>query len=248
MQQGICNKPSNTKKQHSRHINLRKFDHFHTTKNDMADNYLEKRYEETLGSNRPKVKRIGHTMDQLLLRNRSHRGYNKAYVVSRAELERIVSVCTKLPSGCNQQVLRYWLVTRDSGADIVLRNIRLGAALPELHLPLPGTEPEAFIVCCSTVKESKLVDLDLGIALQSMALKTVEMGLNALMIGAFNQAKLQEELGLPYPPLMLMAVGKGTDRIELVPSDADAPRAYYRKDGIHYVPKVRIDELILNHA
>ena len=83
----------------------------------MADNYLEKRYEETLGSAKPKVKRIGNTVDSLLSRSRSHRAYKKAYVVSRAELERIVGVCTKLPSGRNQQVLRYWLVTRDTGAD-----------------------------------------------------------------------------------------------------------------------------------
>lgn len=213
----------------------------------MADNYLEKRYEETLGSNRPKVKRIGNPIDTLLLKNRSHRGYNRNYVVSRAELERIVSVCTKLPSGCNQQVLRYFLVTRDSGADRVLQLIRLGAALPELHLPLPGTEPEAFIICCSVAKESKLVDIDLGIALQSMALKATEMGLNALMIGAFDHEKLREAFLLPCDPLMVLAIGKGTDRIELVPTPADAPRAYYRRDGIHYVPKVRLDDLILNH-
>lgn len=212
----------------------------------MADNYLEKRYEETLGCNRPKVKRIGHTVDELLLRSRSHRGYNKNYVVSRAELERIVGVCSRIPSGCNQQVLRFYLVTRDSGADRVMPLVRMGAALPELHLPFPGTEPEAFIVCCSTVKENKLVDIDLGIALQSMALKAVEMGLNTLMIGAFNREKLQEVLQLPLEPLMLLAVGKGTDRIELVPTDADAPRAYYRRDGIHYVPKVKASELLLN--
>ena len=214
----------------------------------MADNYLEKRYEETLGSARPKVKRVGNTVDSLLLRSRSHRGYNKNYVVSRAELERIVGVCTKLPSGCNQQVLRYWLVTKDTGADRVLPLIKVGAALPELHLPLPGTEPEAFIVCCSAAPEGKLVDIDLGIALQSMALKAVEMGLNTLMIGAFNREKRREALALPCEPLMLLAVGKGTDRIELVPTAADAPRAYYRRGGVHYVPKVRLDDLILNHA
>lgn len=214
----------------------------------MADNYLEKRYEETLGANRPKVKRIGNTVDSLLLRSRSHRGYNKNYVVSRAELERIVGVCTKLPSGCNQQALRFWLVTKDTGADRLLPLLKMGAALPELHLPFVGTEPEAFIICCSVAPESKLVDIDLGIALQSMALKAVEMGLNTLMIGAFNREKVREAFALPYDPLMLLAVGKGTDRIELVPTSADEPRAYYRRDGVHYVPKVRLNDLILNHA
>lgn len=214
----------------------------------MADNYLEKRYEETLGSNRPKIKRIGHTVDELLTKNRSTRGYNKNYVVSRAELERIVGVCTRIPSGCNQQTLRYYLVTKDTGADRVLPLVKMGAALPELHLPFPGTEPEAFIICCSVAAESKLVDIDLGIALQSMALKAVEIGLNTLMIGAFNREKLRAEFDLPYEPLMVLAVGKGAERIELVPTDADAPRAYYRRDGVHYVPKVRLGDLIINHA
>ena len=211
----------------------------------MADNYLEKRYEETLGSARPKVKRVGNTVDSLLLRSRSHRGYNKNYVVSRAELERIVGVCTKLPSGCNQQVLRYWLVTKDTGAARVLPLIKLGGALPELHLPFPGTEPEAFIVCCSTVAESPLVDVDLGIALQSMLLKAVEMGLNGLIIGAFNREKLREAFDLPYTPLMVLAIGKGDERIELTPIAEGESHAYYRRDGVHYVPKVRTADLII---
>ena len=145
-------------------------------------------------------------------------------------------------------MLRYWLVTKETGADRLLPLLKMGAALPELHLPVEGTEPEAFIICCSVAPESKLVDIDLGIALQSMALKAVEMGLNTLMIGAFNREKVKEAFSLPLEPLMLLAVGKGADRIELVPTGADAPRAYYRRDGVHYVPKVRLDDLILNHA
>ena len=211
----------------------------------MADNYLEKRYEETLGANKPKVKRIGHTVDSLLLKNRSTRGYKKSYVVSPNELERIVGVCTKIPSARNQQVLRFRLVTRDSGANQVLPLIKMGAALPDLHLPFPGTEPEAFIVICSTVDESPLVDIDLGIATQSMLLKAAEMGLNGLIIGAFNRTKLQETIDLPYPPLLVLAIGKGDEHIELIPIDEGENHSYYRKEGIHYVPKVRIADLII---
>ena len=203
----------------------------------MADNYLEKRYEATLGA--------GHTLDELLLKNRSHRGYLKDYVVSRAELERIVSVCSRIPSACNQQVLRYHLVTKGPESDIILRNIRLGAALPELHLPFPGTEPEAFIVVCSTVPETKLVDIDLGIAIQSMLLKAVEMGLNGIAIGAFNRENVKCGLDLTIEPLMILAIGKGTDRIQLVPIHEEDSHAYYREDGTHCVPKIPAAELVV---
>ncbi len=211
----------------------------------MADNYLEKRYEEVFGSGHTKVKRVGHTLDELLLKNRSQRGYLKDYVVRREELERIVGVCSKIPSARNQQVLRFRLVTRDTGADKVLQNIKLGAALPELHLPLPGTEPEAFIVVMSSAPESKMVDIDLGIALQSMMLKAVEMGLNALVIGAFNKANVTKELVLPYEPLMILAIGKGIEKIELTPIAPEDSHAYYRKEGIHYVPKIAAKDLIV---
>ena len=211
----------------------------------MADNYLEKRYEETLGSGKIRVKKIGHTVDELLLKNRSTRGYKKAYQVSRSELERIVAVCSRIPSARNQQVLRFRLVTHDSGADQVLPLVKMGAALPELHLPFPGTEPEAFIVVCSTIEENPMVDIDLGIAAQSMLLKAVEMGLNGLIIAAFNRTKLQEVLALPYPPLLVLAIGKSDERIELTPIGERESHAYYRKEGIHYVPKVRAGELII---
>jgi nitroreductase len=211
----------------------------------MADNYLEKRYEETLGNGKIRVKKIGHTVDELLTKNRSTRGYKKAYVVSQAELERIAGVCTRIPSARNQQVLRMKLVTRDSGADRVLPLIKMGAALPELHLPFPGTEPEAFIIVCTTVDENRMVDIDLGIAAQSMLLKAVEMGLNGLIIAAFNRSKLQETFGLPYTPLLVLAIGKGDERFELTPISADESHAYYRRDGIHCVPKVRLDDLLI---
>lgn len=205
----------------------------------MADNYLEKRYEETLGNGKIRVKKIGYTVDELLTKNRSTRGYKKAYKVSRSELERIAGVCTRIPSARNQQVLRMRLVTHDSGAALVLPLIKMGAALPELHLPFPGTEPEAFIVVCSTVAENPMVDIDLGIAAQSMLLKAVEMGLNGLIIAAFNRAKLQEALSLPYPPLLVLAIGKGDEHIELKPIGESESHAYYREGGVHYVPKVR---------
>lgn len=211
----------------------------------MADNYLEKRYEETLGTQKPKVKRVGKTLDDLLRKNRSTRGYYKPYVVKESELRRIVEVCTRVPSACNQQVLRFLPVTKETGADKVLPLIKMGAALPELHLPLMGTEPEAFIICCSTAKETPLVDMDLGIVAQSMLLKATEMGLNGLIIGAFNREHLREAFALPYPPLLVLAIGKGAERIELTPIGADESHAYYRKEGVHYVPKVRLDDLII---
>ena len=157
----------------------------------MADNFLESRFDELRnGRKQTIIKQVGQSLDSLLLKNRSFRGYDIQHKVSMETLKTIVGVNAKIPSARNQQVLRFKLVTSDTGAASVLENIKMGGALPELHLPLAGTEPEAFIIVCSTTDENKLVDIDAGISVQSMLLKAVEMGLRGLIIGAFNKENI----------------------------------------------------------
>ena len=211
----------------------------------MADNYLEKKFQQMQDARKVVVKRNNPSLDTLLHRNRSHRGFDKTRTVTEEELRKIVSVNSLLPSAMNRQPLRFKLVTRTSGAEKVLARIRLGGALPQLHLPLPGTEPEAFILVCAAVAEDRFVDIDLGISLQSMGLKAVEMGLNALIICAFDREALAKDFALPSAPLAVLAVGKGSDSIFLKPCGPEESRAYYRKEGVHYVPKLRPEDLLL---
>ena len=123
--------------------------------------------------------------------------------------------------------------------------VKMGRMLPELNLPFPGTEPEAFIVVCTTVKENPGVDIDLGISLQSMLLKAVEMGLGGLIIRNFDPAALKEALELPLDPVAVVAVGKPAETIELVTVREGESLNYYRKDGVHYVPKLPAEDLII---
>jgi nitroreductase len=215
----------------------------------MADNYLEKRYEELFngaGASKKRSPRKGNpSLDSLLLKNRSYRGYDESYVVTEEELREMVKVVTKVPSAKNQQVLRFKLVTRATGGEIVLKHTKYGGALPELHLPFEGTAPYAFIIVCTTVPEGKWVDIDLGIAAQSILLKCVEMGLNGICIGAFNKQELISAFNLKYEPVMVLAIGKGAEKIQLLSIREDEGHSYFRDKGIHYVPKVQLDDLLM---
>ena len=142
-------------------------------------------------------------------------------------------------------MLRFKLVTKDTGAEHVLKNIVLGGALPELHLPFAGTEPEAFIVVCSVIAETRMVSIDMGISVQSMLLKAVDMGLNGIIIGAFNKTAVMQALQLPYEPALIVAIGKGNENIQCVPIHSHENHNYYRQDNVHYVPKVMVEDLIL---
>ena len=210
----------------------------------MADDYLGRKMEEYRARSETPVRRPVMTLTKLLLKNRSCRGYDPRFAVREDQIRSIVEVNTRIPSARNQQVLRFRPVLADE-APALWPYIRLGGALPELHLPLPGTEPPAFIVVCATVAEDRYVDIDLGISAQSMLLRAAEIGLNGICIGAFDRVRVREILRLPVDPLLIITLGKGAERIELVEIAAEENHAYYRRDGVHYVPKVRLDDLLI---
>lgn len=211
----------------------------------MADNYLEKRQAELAASQKTVIRRNHISLDTLLRRSRSYRGYDPSRQVTAEELKSLVAAATLAPSGMNRQPLRYRLVTADE-ASRVLPHITLGAALPEEHLPKPGTEPQAFLVVCSSVPEDRVVDMDLGFAAQSILLKATEMGLGGIFILNFRKEAVRDALDLPLAPVAIIAIGKPAESIFLLPAASpDASLSYYRKDGVHFVPKLTPDLLII---
>lgn len=210
----------------------------------MADNYLEYRKQE-IEERRKKTARRSHpSLDTLLHRNRSYRGYDPDRVVTEQELRELVKATTLTASGMNRQALRFHLVTSGKAGKI-LPLITLGAALPREHLPHPGSEPQAFIVVCSSVPEDRVIGIDLGFAGQSILLKATEMGLGGIFILNFRKEALREALALPLEPLAVIAIGKPAESIYLVPATSGDSLAYYRKEGVHYVPKLQVEDLLI---
>lgn len=250
----------------------------------MADNYLEKKFED-LSRRTPKVvHKGGPSLDTLMLRNRSTRGFDHGRTVTMEELRQIIEVNTRIASSKNQQALRFRPVTAGRDADLVNANIKMGAlfkvqrariaeALKQQaagcnagaagsqadfancpELPFPGTEPQAFILVFGTHAEDPSLLIDLGISLQSMSLKAAELGLNCLMIRAFNREAIASLAGPGLVPLAVLAVGKSAEKIFLLPTDGKAanpanpdahPLEYFRSEGVHYVPKLRLEDIII---
>ena len=208
----------------------------------MADNYLEKRAEE-LCNPRPKVVRNHPSLESLLKRNRSYRGYDASRVVTEADLKKLLEVVPWVGSGMNAQPLRFKLVT---GADAALVHplVKLGAALPEEHLPHTGEEPSAYIVVCAEAA-GRVVDIDLGIAAQSILLRAVEAGLGGIFILNFKPDALKEALNLPLTPLAVLGIGKPAEQVFLIPAAAGDSLDYYRKDGAHFVPQLQVEDLLI---
>lgn len=214
----------------------------------MADNFLEKRMDDLRAApaTKPHTRSAASVLEGLLRRNRSHRGYDNSFCVRGDQLERIVAVNCLVPSARNFQQLRFKIVTHKE-AHKVLPHIRLGGALPHLHLPQEGMEPRAFIVVCCTAPEPDHYHyIDLGIAAQSMLLEATAIGLNGICIGAFDHQAIKESLGLELEPMLVIAIGKGAEKIELVEAQEGQSLNYYRNtEGTHFVPKWPVEKILL---
>ena len=184
------------------------------------------------------------TFAKLVAKNRSYRGFDNTFTVRADQLRRIMEVVPACPSARNRQALRLRAVLSDE-ADKVQPFIRLGGALRDMKLPLPGTEPRAFIVICSTDAEDKYINMDIGIIAQTMLLQATEIGLNGICIGAFDHAAVQKSLELPFEPLLIVAIGKGAESIKMVDITEGESHDYYRIDGVHYVPKLPLDAILI---
>ena len=209
----------------------------------MADNYLGRKMEEYEAQKCASVRTRRVSLVSLLTKNRSTRGFDSTFKVRKDQLLSLVEAARLAPSAMNQQALRYRLVTEEE-APLVLPHLRLGTALPDMKLPLEGTEPNAFVVICAT-KEGRFVDIDLGIAAQSILLRAVEMGLNGVCIAAFDPEEVQKALQLPLVPQLLIAIGRSAERIEVVDIAEGESQTYYRRNGVHFVPKLRAEDLII---
>lgn len=215
----------------------------------MADNYLEKRYEEVFGSGARKVtvKHSIPSLNTLLVKNRSIRRYRQDFVVTEEQLRTIVEVNVKLGSAMNRQALRFRIVTENAEGEVnALRNILF-------REQARSESARAYIIVYSTIPEERYIDIDLGISLQSMALKAAELGLNCLIKGNIDKGGLSSLFGTGdgLEPVAVLCVGKAAESVFLKPVSADSSGEPdlkpYTKEGVHYVPKLQMDTILLSN-
>lgn len=188
---------------------------------------------------------------ELVVKNRSYRGYDHTRWIAREELLDMVDCARLAASSVNKQPLKYVLVFEPEQVEAFQPLTKWARALPDMVLPHPGKEPTAFIVICldKTLSENeKVFTRDLGIVAQTILLRAVEMDLGGCMIGNFVRAEVSEALDLPdhLEPLLVVAVGKPDEEVVLVDLPEDGNTNYYRDESdVHYVPKRALEDIVL---
>lgn len=187
----------------------------------------------------------------LLKQNRSYRGYDEAYRVSRAVLEELIGCTRYAASSVNIQPLKYLAASEPETVSRIQPLTHWAGRLKELHLPREGHRPTAFIVICQDMSVSDsptMFQRDIGIAAQTILLATTEKGLGGCMIGSFEKNALKKTLSLPerIEPMMVLAIGKPDETVLLTGLGPDGSTDYYRDENdVHYVPKRALKDILL---
>lgn len=196
-------------------------------------------------------------LKELVIKNRSYRGFDESHKFTREDLMELVDYARLAPSAKNTQAMKYYLAWEKEVVDAIFPHTKwIGAwgepGVPaDPSIPFEGTHPTAFIAIvqdCTIEEKLARFQRDIGIFAYAITLAAAERGLGCCMIGAFNASEVKKAINLndEYTPQLLIAIGKPAE--EIVLTDAvDGDVGYYRDEAnVHYVPKRKLDDLILN--
>lgn len=186
---------------------------------------------------------------ELLYNTRTCRTFDESRRITKEELISMVDCARVAPASMNLQPLSYRLVYTDEELDAVQPLTGWGAALPELELPPKGHRPRAFIVICQDTAKfgEKIIEKDVGITALAIYLRAAELGLGGCMIGNFKREALAQALKLPETvrPVLVIGLGKPDEERRITAVKEDGSTRYFRENGIHYVPKRSLDDIII---
>lgn len=189
-------------------------------------------------------------LKDLLKSSRSYRSFDESVKISPVQLADWVDHVRYAPSSINLQILKFCAVTDETLCARLLDGTRWAGKIKDQKLPPDGHAPVAYIVICAdknVVPTAENFDKDVGICAQTIMLAAAEVGFGGCMIGSFSPNEIKEILRLDenLVPKLVLALGKPDERVELVGEAPDGSVTYYREDGIHYVQKRNLENILI---
>ncbi len=190
--------------------------------------------------------------EELVKKNRSYRSFDTNRPVSKERLLAWINLARLTPSSRNLQMMKFRLVTSDAERSALLPLTRWAGALPQLHLPPLGHEPTAYVVICADRRIDPCAEnygKDVGILAQTILLAATNDGFGGCCIGNFSADQVKECLRLPQEliPVLIVALGVPDEEVELTDLSPDGNCNYYRVNGVHYVPKRALRDLVIEN-
>ena len=185
----------------------------------------------------------------LVVKNRSCRRFYQDRPIDEQTLRELVDLARLSASAGNLQSLKYILSCDAEKNAAIFPTLRWAAYLTDWPGPDEGERPAAYIVILGDTKIFENFFCDHGIAAQSILLGAREKGLGGCMHGAVNRNQLSEGLAIPprYEILLVISLGRPKEEVVLedIGLDGDFIKYWRDENGIHHVPKRRLDDIII---
>ena len=189
-------------------------------------------------------------LKRLVYSNRSIRRFRESEKISKGSLINLIDLARNSPSARNDQPLKYFISSHKELNNRIFPHLKWAGYLTEWEGPAVGERPSAYILVLGDTHISEFFECDAGIAMQSILLGAVEVGLNACIVGSINRSLLRKELKIPDHLKILYAIALGTSAenviIEEVGTDGDT-RYWRDSEGNHHVPKRLLKDILVDH-
>ena len=186
---------------------------------------------------------------ELVRKNRSYRRFYGDKAIELSTLRELVDLARLCPSGRNLQGLKYIIFNNAEDNAKISENLFWAGYLKDWDGPCDEEKPSAYIIMFRDKSLGNGVMQDEGIALQTMLLGAVEIGLGGCVLGNVNRVKLKEELGFSdqYELAFVLALGYPKEEVVIDEMNEDGDIKYWRDENkVHHVPKRSLDDLIIN--
>lgn len=185
-------------------------------------------------------------LDILIKKTRTHRSFYQEKI-PREDIMKIINSTRYSGTARNSQEIRYVIINSTEISKKIFQYTKWASSI--LWNPdIKEDSPETYILLC-TKKEISLPEnfiyFDMGLATQNMLLKAKELGYDGCVLGSFNRVEIDKiiELDKEYKSYMLLALGKGKEKVRIVPSNEDV--SYYRLGNEHFVRKLPLNKFII---
>lgn len=189
-------------------------------------------------------------ISETIKKNRSYRKFYEEEKIKPEVLRELVNLARLSGCAMNMQSLRYLLITEKEDREKIYPNIKWAGFLKDWDGPEKGRRPSAFILVLKDTEKqnSAYVQIDMGIACQSILLGAVENGLGGCIIADFNKGNICRNLNIEdnLELRLVIAIGKPDQNVIIDEIEKGEDTKYWvDENGDHHVPKIRLEDIII---
>ena len=185
----------------------------------------------------------------LIFRNRSYRRFNEEIVIPMDVLRKLTGYARLSASSGNVQALKFNLSADKVNNEKIFKHLKWAFYLKDWDGPEEGERPSAYIIILGDTEIHPVIDIDVGIAAQSILLGATELGFGGCMLASIERTGLRKELNIPkrYQIPLIIALGKPVEQVVIEELESSDNIVYWRDvNEIHHVPKRKLDDLIID--